>query len=268
MSRRLLRAVLICCAALALGGGSAAFAANETKFLEIWKRHELLPDKHDDIVELCRKFAQDNPGDELLEAVRSMEAWHHLAAGRPAEAWAIYESQRSLDSTPVASAASRVAKGWLSRRDRERVVQALKAYYNQEIRYPGAISEIASNSKIPSDLHPPVTDAFGEPWAYSLSGKIPGFEHQKYSLACSELGERSELSPSLTLPYAAHLTATPQAVIPGPGGESMIRFQDSKTNAVAMLSEGKSSQQFQLAHVGNRIVVVCDATHWKVFPKP
>ena len=268
MSRRLLRPALLLCALLTLAGGLEVFAANETRFLEIWKRHELLPDKHDDIVALCGKFAEENPGDGLLEAVRSIEAWHHLAAGRQAEAWAIFESQCGLGSASVPSAASHVANGWLSRRDRENVEQALKAHYNQQISYPKSLGEITAHQPPPTKSPFPATDSFGAPWDYKLTGKIPGFENQNYSLSSTHLGERSVLSSSLTLPYAAHLTAAPLAVLPGPGGESMVRFQDSETKAMATLAEGKSTAQFHLAHVGNRIVVVCDATHWKVFPKP
>lgn len=245
-----------------------ARAANETRFLEIWKRHELLPDQHEGIIDLCRKYTSENQGDELLEAVRSIEAWHLLASGRKDEAWSILESQRSLSATPEEASAARVAKGWLSRRDRERVAAALQAYYRKEVCYPDSIDRISSHKKIPPEIHPPSADAFGAPWDYRLSGKIKGFENQKYSLKCSELGDWSDLSTSLAIPYAAHLTATPNEVTRGPSGESLVRFQDPETKAVSILSEGKSSAQFQVAHVGTRIVVVCDATHWKVFPKP
>ena len=183
-------------AALVIIGLQGAFAANEAVFLELWKTHERDPSRHEDLIAQCRKFFEANPSDPLRDTAKSLEAWHLLAAGKDAEAWAIFESQAAQ-----AGAAARVAKGWLSRRDIQKVAASLKLFYREEIGFPKELAEIATHPKIPANAHPPATDAFGTPWKYSLSGfeKIPGFENQKYSLECAELGPLSDLRESLKL---------------------------------------------------------------------
>ncbi len=260
MSRRLALG-----AALVLIGLQGAFAANEAGFLELWKNHERDPSRHEDLVAQCRKFFEANPGDPLRDAAKSLEAWHLLAAGKDAEAWPIFESQAGSQS-----AAARVAKGWLSRREMQKVAASLKLFYREEIGFPKELAEISTHPKIPANYRPPATDAFGTPWKYSLSGfeNLPGFEsfgNQKYSLECVELGPLSDLKESLKLRYADQIKIKPVGIQPGPGGGSVVNFQAADSKGMMMMGEGQVAKGIQLAYVGQGILVVCDATHWKVY---
>jgi len=252
-------------AALVLIGLQGAFGANEAGFLELWKNHERDPSRHDDLVAQCRKFFEANPGDPLRDAAKSLEAWHLLAAGKDAEAWPIFESQAGSQS-----AAARVAKGWLSRREMQKVAASLKLFYREEIGFPKELAEISTHPKIPANYRPPATDAFGTPWKYSLSGfeNLPGFEsfgNQKYSLECVELGPLSDLKESLKLRYADQIKIKPVGIQPGPGGGSVVNFQAADSKGMMMMGEGQVAKGIQLAYVGQGILVVCDATHWKVY---
>lgn len=252
-------------AALILIGLQGAFAANEAVFLELWKNHERDPSRHEDLVAQCRKFFEANPGDPLRDAAKSLEAWHLLAAGKDAEAWPIFESQAGSQS-----AAARVAKGWLSRREMQKVAASLKLFYREEIGFPKDLAEISTHPKIPANARPPATDAFGTPWKYSLSGfeNLPGFEsfgNQKYSLECVELGPLSDLKESLKLRYADQIKIKPVGIQPGPGGGSVVNFQAADSKGMMMMGEGQVAKGIQLAYVGQGILVVCDATHWKVY---
>jgi len=252
-------------AALVLIGLQGAFAANEAGFLELWKNHERDPSRHEDLVAQCRKFFEANPSDPLRDAAKSLEAWHLLAAGKDAEAWPIFESQAGSQS-----AAARVAKGWLSRREMQKVAASLKLFYREEIGFPKELAEISTHPKIPAEAHPSPTDAFGTPWKYSLSGfeNLPGFEsfgNQKYSLECVELGPLSDLKESLKLRYADQIKIKPVGIQPGPGGGTIVNFQAADSKGVMMMGEGQVAKGIQLAYVGQGILVVCDATHWKVF---
>jgi len=252
-------------AALVLIGLQGAFGANEAGFLELWKNHERDPSRHEDLIAQCRKFFEANPSDPLRDAAKSLEAWHLLAAGKDAEAWPIFESQAGSQS-----AAARVAKGWLSRREMQKVAASLKLFYREEIGFPKELAEISTHPKIPAEAHPSPTDAFGTPWKYSLSGfeNLPGFEsfgNQKYSLECVELGPLSDLKESLKLRYADQIKIKPVGIQPGPGGGTIVNFQAADSKGVMMMGEGQVAKGIQLAYVGQGILVVCDATHWKVF---
>ena len=252
-----------------LAGLQGAFAANEKDFYELWKKHESDPSRHDEIIAQCRKFSEFNSADPLRDVAKSLEAWHLLVAGRSNEAWEIFESQAALAGDGVRTGTARVAKGWLSRREREKVAASLKLFYREEIGFPKSLAEISNHPKIPAEARPPVNDRFGAPWKYRLSGfeKMPGFENQKYSLECAELGPLSDLRKSLELPYAGHLKIKPVAVNPGPAG-SIVSFQGSDSKAMTVIGEGEAAKGIQLAFAGPGLVMVCDGTHWKVFLKP
>jgi hypothetical protein len=95
---------------------------------------------------------------------------------------------------------------------------------------------------------------------------MPGFENQKYSLECAELGPLSDLQNSLKLRYADHIKIKPTSISPAPGGVgSIINFQATDSKSVTVLGEGQVAKGIQLAFVGQEILVVCDPTHWKVF---
>lgn len=248
----------------------SARAANEAAFLDLWNFHAKSPDKHAEVIEKCRAFVRDNPGDPFAEPVRSIEAWRLLSAGQDKEAWAIFESQAADSSTPEKAGASLVAKGWLTRRDREHVVAALKVFYRSEIAYPAKLDQLQNHKKIPAEDRPPAMDRFGEAWDYRSEGftGLKGFEGQKYHLESLRLGPISELSATLRMPYADQLKIKATQILPGDAAGPVVQFQTAASKGVAMLGLGKSSKQFHLAHVGDKCILVCDTAHWKVLPKP
>ncbi|MFZ9920075.1 MAG: tetratricopeptide repeat protein [Terrimicrobiaceae bacterium] len=245
-------------------------AANEAAFLDLWNFHAKSPGKNAEVIEKCRAFVRDNPNDPYQEPARSIEAWHLLASGQGKEAWAIFESQANNSSSPEKAGAALVAKGWLTRRDRDHVAAALKVFYRSEITYPANLEDLQNHKKIPAEDRPPSVDRFGEPWDYRQEGfaKLKGFEGQKYHLQSQRLGLLSDLSASLRIPYADQLKVKATQILPGDASGPIVQFENIGSKGVSMLGLGKASKQFHLAHVGDKFILVCDTAHWKVIPKP
>ncbi|MEI6072304.1 MAG: hypothetical protein WCS31_10965 [Verrucomicrobiae bacterium] len=239
-----------------------ARAADEDALLMLWNQHMKTPDDHEAVVKACRDFASAHPGDPLLPVVRGLEAWHRLRAGRRGEALQILTADLTAPPGPVTDGARRVAQGWMSRMDRDQVAGALQAYYRKNVAYPKTLEQL------PADARPPLGDRFGKPWNYRLSGlaKVPGFEDQKYSLQSAALGDLSDFKESLELPYAARIAAVPQQVIAAPGNSPMVKFRVAGTSV--LLGVGQAAGSLHLAFAGEKILVVCDDTHWKILSRP
>ena len=256
---------LLCLAAFV----SPACAANETGLLELWKQHLASPEDHEAVIKSCESFLLANPSDPLLPVVRGIEAWHHFRAGRNADALRMTEPYLAAPPGPVTDSARVLAQGWLTRLDREKVAAALQLYYRKEIAYPKTLEQVAKHPKIPADAQPPFTDRFGKPWIYRLTGfgKVPGFADQKYALESLALGDLSDLKTALQAPYASRIQATPAQVLAAPGNSVAVKFNVPGKGA-AVVGVGQAVGDLHLAFVGSQIVVVCDYTHWKIFPKP
>lgn len=248
--------------------GFSALAADEDALLSLWQQHMSAPDDHEAAIKACRAFSAAHPNDPLLPVARGFEEWHTLRDGRRTEAFAMWEVDLSLPNSPLNECARRLANGWLTRADREKVVAALQAYYRKEIAYPKNLAEIAAHPKLKNEVKPPETDRFGKPWSYSLTGfeKVKGFGDQKYSLRSTVLGDLSETSAAEKLPYASRIVAVPQRVIAMPDTTIGVSFNIGKTPSLSMLGPGAGD--LHLAFVGAKIIVVCDHTHWKILPRP
>ena len=249
---------------------ASADAANEAGLLKIWNQHIATPQDHDALIKSCTAFMTDYPSDPLKPIAQDIEAWHKMQAGRDKEAWPILESHLNAPADPVSDGARLIAKGWLSRLDREKAVAALLKYYRNEVQFPENLEAVFTHPKIPATLHPPRVDRFGKPWVYQLNGtqKIPGFLNQKYALVSSELGDFSDLKKALAAPYAAQIVVKPIQVLPLLGDVTPVKFSTPEKNVTVLLTPGKSGKDFYLAYAGAQIIVVCDHMHWKVFPKP
>lgn len=234
----------------------SAHAANEAALLELWNQHIAKPDDHDAAIKTCRAFAEANANDPLLPIAHGIEAWHHFRAGREADALRLTEPYLAAPAGAVNDGARRVALGWLTRLDREKVAAALQGYYRKNVAFPKSLDQLAAG--------PPRTDRFGKPWAYQLTGftKLRGFTDQKYSLQSSVLGDLSETKSALAVPYASRIAATPAQIT----GDA-VRFNIPGKGA-ALLGAGQAAGDLHLAFVGSQFVVVCDFTHWKIFPRP
>jgi hypothetical protein len=246
----------------------SARAADEDALLELWKQQMETPDDHEVVIKACRDFATAHAGDPLLPVVRGFEEWRTLRAGRQAEALQMIEADLALPPGPLNDGARRLALGWMSRADREQVLPSLQAYYRKEAAYPKTLEQLAAHPKLKTIPQPPWRDRFGKPWEYQLTGfaKLKGFTDQKYSLRSAVLGDTSELKAAVKLPYAAHISAVPQQVIPAPGNTQAVKF--NLAGSAAVVGVGQATGDLHVAFVGAKIIVVCDYTHWKILPRP
>jgi hypothetical protein len=258
--------VLVSCAFFALH----ARAANEAALLELWQEHIGAPTKYDDVIASCRAFATRNASDPLLPVVHGIEAWHHIAAGRPADGARLLEPYLSAPAGPITDGARAVAKGWFTRWDREKLKDALRLYYRKEIGFPKTLDQLASYKKLPAGTPVPLLDRFGKPWNYRLTGfqSVQGLSDQKYTLLSDALGETSDLQAATKLAYAARITVVPKEIVTTPTGGLAVKFQDSANGKTALVSVGTNSGELHVAFAGQSILVVCDHAHWKIYPKP
>jgi hypothetical protein len=243
-------------------------AADEDGLINLWRQHTTAPEDHEMIIHACQSFASTHAGDPLIPVARGIEAWHKLRTGKLQEAFAIWESDFALPSTPLNDCARRLASGWMSRADRERVAAALQAYYRKEIAYPTDLAQVGSHPKLNSDQKPPETDRFGKPWVYSLTGltRVSGFKDQKYALRSVVLGPLSELRAAQELAYGSKITAVPQRITTMPDNTLAVSFKIGNTVSLSLLGPGTGD--LHLAFIGLKCIVVCDHTHWKIFPRP
>ena len=239
-------------------------AAEEESLLDLWQHHLAAPDNHEATLKACADFTAAHPADPLLPVIRGLQAWHQLRAGHKGEGLALIAADLTAPAGPVTDGARRLALGWLTRADRETVAAALQAYYRQQVAYPKSLA------LLPAATRPPAADRFGKPWLYQLTGfaKVPGFTDQKYSLTSAVLGDTSDLQTALRLPYAARLTATPAQIASAPGAAPSVKFSFPATKSTALIGVGQAASDVYLAYIGTQIIVVCDYTHWKIFPRP
>lgn len=259
------RFLLVVC--LALTCSISARAADEDGLLELWKQHMATPDDHEAVTKACRDFAAAHAGDPLLPVVRGFEEWHMLRAERQAEAFKMIEADLTAPAGPVNDGLRRLALGWMTRVDREQVLPALQAYYRKEAAYPKTLEQLAAHPKLKAEPQPPWRDRFGKPWDYQLTGfaKLKGFADQKYSLRSAMLGDLSDIKSAVRAPYASRIQAVPVQVIPA-GNALAVKF--NLPGSAAIVGVGQATGDLHVAFVGAKIVVVCDYTHWKIFPRP
>jgi hypothetical protein len=255
--------ILLLLLALAiLFGNRPARAADEAALQDLWKQQLATPDDHEALLKACHDFAAAHAGDPLLPVARGLEEWHLLRANRRPEALAMITADLTPQPGPVSAGAQHLARGWMTRVDREQVAEALQAYYRQQIAYPKSLDQL------PETGRPPLVDRLGKPWTYKLTGfaKLPGFTDQKYSLQSATLGDVSDFKTAVALPYAARIVAVPLQVLPAPGNSQAVKF--NLGGSAAVIGVGQGGGDLFLAYVGEHILVVCDYTHWKILPRP
>lgn len=246
----------------------AVHAADEDGLVTLWKQHMTARDDHEAVIAACRAFSATHASDPLLTVARGIEAWRTLCAGKREEAVALYEADLALPPSPMNECARRLANGWMTRFDREKVAASLQAYYRKEVAYPKELAQITTHPRLKTEPKAPETDRFGKPWNYTLTGfeKLKGLTDQKYSLRSSVLGDLSELKVAERLPYGARITAVPQRVIALPDNTAAVSFNLGTTSLLSMMGPGAGD--LHLAFLGAKIIVVCDHTHWKILPRP
>lgn len=243
----------------------AARAADEDGLITLWKLHMTVLDDNESVIAACREFSATHVSDPLLPVARGIEEWRMLRAGKREEAFAMYEADLALPPSPMNDCVRRLASGWMTRADREKVVSALQVYYRKEVAYPKDLAQIATHPRLKNEPKPPEMDRFGKSWSYTLTGfqRAKGFADQKYSLRSAVLGDLSELKVAEKLPYATRISAAPLRVITMPDNALAVSF---KLGSLSMVGPGPGD--LHLAFVGTKIIVVCDHTHWKILPRP
>ncbi|MFO1492460.1 MAG: hypothetical protein U1F77_09095 [Kiritimatiellia bacterium] len=252
-----------------------AHAANERDLWTLWTLAEKTPDDHERVIAACRAFAAANPRDELLPVAGGIEAWHLLKAGRTNDATAVMTPYLADSPDPVLAGAQILSRAWFTRLDRIPVAVALKEYYRAEVRYPDNLAQLAAHPRVAAKPLPPMSDRWGSAWRYSAAGYegVPGFIGQKYLLQSFRLGDTSDLSAALAIPYAsrAQFTLLPMGA-PAPGqalAKVELTAADGKKTAT-VIETGRTLDPLYVAYIGPNLFVACDRLHWRVaqLPKP
>ncbi len=251
-------------------------AANERDLWTLWTLAEKTPDDHDRVIAACRAFAAANAQDELLPVARGIEAWRLLKTGRTNDAVAVMTPYLADSEKPVAAGAQILSRAWLTRLDRPLVEAALKEYYRAEIRYPDNLAQLTAHPRIAAKPPlPPVVDRWNAAWRYSAAGYegVPGFIGQKYLLQSYRLGDTSDLSAALAIPYASRVQFTLLPAGEAATGPAVARVETTAADGrktVTVTEAGRLLDPLYIAHVGPNLVVACDRLHWRVVqtPKP
>ena len=217
-----------------------------------------------EFLESCKEFKAKNPTDTLVIVVAGFEAWHYLKTGKTDEAVKVFSSMLVEKGKPTGLrfAGDRMARSWLTRLDREKVVPALKKVYLREIEFPASLDVLKSLKRMPV---PPLTDRWDKPWEYSLDSRIKGMKGQRYILESSALGSRSYLKKELALPYADELDLKPVRMVRNVA--NVVEFRTASGKSVVR-KYGDHSNRINLVYLGKNILVLSDGSHWSVMPKP
>lgn len=170
-----------------------AATPQEDAFMKAWGAHARAPQDHKAVINACQSVMDKSStlGD-FLPAVKTLAAWHLLAAGNQADAVRIFESALSAEraAKPIARYADILARRWLTRIDHEATVKALKAYYTDNVEYPTSLAPLLN---LPKDKAPPKTDRFGDPWVYATEAfsKLTGTPNQRFTLYSKNVGAKT-----------------------------------------------------------------------------
>ena len=259
----------------------AAEAADERALLSLWRVQQSTPLDHAAVLAACRTFQQRHPASPFGGVADTLAAWHLLKLGRTAEAVTRFETLKRQPQDAVAQGAYEVGAGWLTRIDRTRVQAALQFYYRREIGYPTTLTTLTAYPALPGTMAFPAADRWGLRWDYRLVGyrRLTGMLNQKYALDSRNLGSESDLEQALARPYGAGITARMLSVLSSTPGREVIEME--VVSPADPANEGASPRRTTVAtgvnawaeglfvaYVGRQFILVCDRSHWKLFPKP
>lgn len=240
----------------------------------LWQLHMKNPLDHAAALNACEAFMKADPSDPFAAVAQTIAAWHFLKSGRTDEARAALTPCLKASSDPVHMGARELARAWLTRLDIEAVKSSLQAYYRNEVRYPESISALAVHPRIPDSMRPPLTDRWGNAWSYKLEDfrAITLPRGQRYRLESPKLKGTSGIEAALEVPYADLIRVQPVKALRSADGRPMVQFSGMKvgadSNTVSIIQEGSSAEGIFLAHVGPKLILVCDDLHWRVLPIP
>ena len=249
----------------AVGAGPTA-AADEQGLWQVWATHTNAPDNHAAVAEACRAYRTKAPDDPLVAVTRGLEAWHLLQSRQTNAAVRLWEAMLSSTGEPLPKAADQMARGWLTRLDRESVRAALLRVYTRDIEFPAALDAIKT---LKLAAMPPFTDRWGEAWSYRLADLrvFKGLARQRYELECKRLGAGSDLTLSLKIPYASRITFEPARILTGVGAGDSVEFSSPTRKNIALMP-GTDMDGVTFAYLGRTLLILSDGDHWRVVPRP
>lgn len=261
------KALPICLAVWAAAAGVCRGqypTSDERALWQLWTRHASNVTEHAAMAAACREFSVKAPQSPFLAVAQGLEGWHLLKAGRTQEAVQRFEAMLPTPPKPTALqlAGADMARGWLTRLDREKVRQALKTLYLRDIEFPKTLDPVKA---LKAAERPVLTDRWGQPWEYRLKGTIKGLETQQYVLESTHLGPASDLGSELQVPYASRINLQPLGV--SPGSAEIYEFSSPARKSI-LLQEGRQMDGITVACIGTGLIVMTDGSHWRVTAKP
>lgn len=191
---------LIAAAILLAAGLAPAAPEQDHAFLKVWRVHQTNLQDHEGVVAAAQTVMDKTStlGD-YLPAVKTLVAWHFLAAGKRADAERLFESallKNPSEGNAIARTADAMARRWLSRIDAEDIVRALRRYYADHVEYPPSLAPLFST---PAGRALKTKDRFGDPWVYRIETfeKLPGAKNQRYALYSRSIGKAAGLLKSV-----------------------------------------------------------------------
>jgi hypothetical protein len=89
------------------------------------------------------------------------------------------------------------------------------------------------------------------------------FPHRHYK---SLWVPRPKIFTAQELAYGSKITAIPQRITTMPDSTLAVSFKLGTSVSLSLLGPGTGD--LHLAFIGLKCIVVCDHTHWKIFPRP
>jgi hypothetical protein len=246
---------------------SAAVAKPDEAALEVlWASQQKNPGDHSAMARDAAAFEQHFPASPLVPVARGLAAWHLLEVGDSDAARQLLEKMAAGSADPVASIGAEMARGWLTRMDREKVVAALQKVYADDLQYPENLGVIGA---LPSGQRPPMADRWGAAWSYAPAAfkTLRIGDRQTFVLESTRLGATSDLKHALARAYGAGFSFKPAKMMPSIGGKAVITFQDA-AGKTETLSEGAAGSDLGLAYLGDDVLILSNGDYWCILPRP
>lgn len=253
--------------AVALSTGFAQTTVpDETGLWQVWVSQTNAATDHAAVAQACAAFRSKAPTDALAVVAQGLEAWHLLKAGKTNEAVQLLGPMVALSGDAMQKAGAEMARGWLTRLDREAVRAALKRAYQKDVEFPATLERIKTLKKMSM---PPFEDRWGQAWSYQTTelATIKGTPRQRYVLESTRLGAESDLTGALAVPYGSRITVAPVRVMGGEGAGETVEFAAPGGKSGA-LTVGTGMEGVTFAFNGKSIIVLADRDHWRVVARP
>lgn len=232
----------------------------------IWVSHTNAAADHAAIAQACEVFRTKAPADPLAVVAQGLEAWHLLQDGKTNDAVRLLEPMVALSGDALQKVSADMARGWLTRVDRELVRAALKRVYLRDVEFPVSLEAIKTLKGVKLPLF---TDRWNQPWSYQTADlpTIKGVRRQRYVLESSRLGANSDLAQSLAIPYASRITVQPVRIMGGGDQGETVGFASPSGKSGALMV-GAEMDGATFAFLGKSIIVLSDRDHWRVVLRP